>query len=128
MANPNLIILYVANAPTSRAFYAALLKREPLEETVNFAMFALDSGLLLGVWAHDKVEPAVTSIGSGSELVFSVDTDSEVEATHKDWAARGLPIVQAPVHMDFGYTFVALDPDGHRLRMFAATPEQGTAQ
>ncbi|MBA8876728.1 VOC family protein [Phyllobacterium myrsinacearum] len=127
MANPNLMILYVADAPASRTFYADLLKREPLEETINFAMFALDSGLLLGVWAREKVEPAVTSISSGTELVFSVETDGEVNATHKDWAARGLRIVQAPVHMDFGYTFVALDLDGHRLRMFAATPE-GAAQ
>lgn len=123
MANPNLLILYVNNAPASRTFYADLLKREPLEETINFAMFALDSGLMLGVWAREKVEPAVTSAGSSTELVFNVDTDSDVEAIHKDWAARGVRIVQAPVHMDFGYTFVALDPDGHRLRMFAAAPE-----
>lgn len=32
---------------------------------------------------------------------------------------RGLSIAQAPVAMDFGMTFVALDPDGHRLRVFA---------
>jgi hypothetical protein len=32
---------------------------------------------------------------------------------------RGLPIAQAPTAMDFGPTFVALDPDGHRLRVFA---------
>jgi len=25
--------------------------------------------------------------------------------------------------MDFGYTFVALDPDGQRLRVFAPSPE-----
>lgn len=127
MANPNLMILYVSNAPRSRAFYAELLKREPPEETENFAMFALDSGLLLGLWARERVEPAVTSAGSSSELVFSVNTDDDVETTHRDWAARGLPIVQAPVLMDFGYTFVALDPDGHRLRMFAAS-EQGADQ
>jgi predicted enzyme related to lactoylglutathione lyase len=127
MANPNLIILYVANAPASRAFYAGLLKREPLEETINFAMFALDSGLLLGLWAREMVKPEATSTGSSSELVFSLNADNDVDVTHKDWAARGVPIVQAPVHLDFGYTFVALDPDGHRLRMFAA-PSEGTAK
>jgi hypothetical protein len=30
-----------------------------------------------------------------------------------------LKIAQAPTAMDFGMTFVALDPDGHRLRVFA---------
>jgi hypothetical protein len=28
-------------------------------------------------------------------------------------------MAQTPTEMDFGTTFVALDPDGHRLRVFA---------
>ena len=32
----------------------------------------------------------------------------------------GVKILQPPTDMDFGRTFVALDPDGHRLRVFAA--------
>jgi hypothetical protein len=27
--------------------------------------------------------------------------------------------VQSPIAMDFGFTFTAVDPDGHRLRVFA---------
>jgi hypothetical protein len=42
-----------------------------------------------------------------------------VRAAHVDWSRRKLPIVQAPTALDFGYTFVALDPDGHRLRLMA---------
>ena len=42
-----------------------------------------------------------------------------VEAAHVRWSAQGAPIAQSPTRMDFGYTFVALDPDGHRLRAFA---------
>jgi hypothetical protein len=33
--------------------------------------------------------------------------------------ARGLSIILAPAKMDFGFTFLACDPDGHRLRVFA---------
>lgn len=36
-----------------------------------------------------------------------------------DWKKRGLTILQEPVQMDFGTTFVASDPDGHCLRAFA---------
>ena len=36
-----------------------------------------------------------------------------------EWGGRKLTVAQAPVEMDFGYTFVALDPDQHRLRVFA---------
>ena len=32
--------------------------------------------------------------------------------------ARRRGILQEPVQMDFGHTFVASDPDGHRLRVF----------
>ena len=42
---------------------------------------------------------------------------------YRDWSLRGLPILQAPIDMDFGRTFVALDPDGHRLRVFAPREE-----
>jgi predicted enzyme related to lactoylglutathione lyase len=42
-----------------------------------------------------------------------------VGVTHADWSKRGLTIAQPPTQMDFGHTFVALDPDGHRLRVFA---------
>ena len=30
----------------------------------------------------------------------------------------GLRIIQEPTKMDFGFTFTAADPDGHRLRVF----------
>ncbi len=38
---------------------------------------------------------------------------------------RGLTIAQAPSDMDFGRTFVALDPDGHRLRVYWLSDEAG---
>jgi hypothetical protein len=34
-------------------------------------------------------------------------------------AAFYAAILQPPTAMDFGYTFLAADPDGHRLRVFA---------
>jgi hypothetical protein len=42
-----------------------------------------------------------------------------VRTTHADFSRRKLPIAQEPTAAEFGYTFVALDPDGHRLRVFA---------
>ena len=49
--------------------------------------------------------------GAG-EVAFTVADVTAVKATHVEWARRGLTILQAPTQMDFGYTFVALDPDG----------------
>ena len=43
MADPNFIILYVDNPPTSTNFYAELLGKPPVESSPTFAMFALSS-------------------------------------------------------------------------------------
>lgn len=119
MTDPNFIILYVASPERSAAFYSELLGHAPVEAAPTFAMFALASGTMLGLWARDKVEPAATAASGSGELAFALDGEPAVRRLFDDWTARGLPILQAPVAMDFGFTFVAADPDGHRLRVFA---------
>jgi predicted enzyme related to lactoylglutathione lyase len=118
MSDPNFVILYVGNPTDSVAFYADLLGKAPVEASPTFAMFALESGTMLGLWAAHTVEPAATSVG-GAEIAFAVDGIDTVHSMHATWSAKGLRVVQAPTGMDFGFTFVALDPDGHRLRVFA---------
>ena len=113
--NVNFVILYVDSPAASAAFYADLLGRAPVEASPTFAMLAMDSGFMLGLWSRHTVAPAATATGGGAEIAFIVP---DVDAVHADWSARGLTIAQAPTSMDFGYTFVALDPDGHRLRVF----------
>lgn len=120
---PNFIILYVQSAAESAAFYADLLGRQPIEAAPTFAMFALDHGVMLGLWSRGGVVPPATPAG-GSELGFSLADKAEVLARYAAWASKGLTIAQAPTEMDFGHTFVALDPDGHRLRVFSPTPAQ----
>lgn len=120
MLDPNFVILYVDNPSLSAAFYTDLLKRPPIETSPTFVMFALASGVMLGLWARHTVVPAAQASG-GSELAFTVESNATVNALHAEWRKRGLSIAQTPVAMDFGTTFVALDPDGHRLRVFAPT-------
>jgi catechol 2,3-dioxygenase-like lactoylglutathione lyase family enzyme len=121
MANPNFIILYVDNPTASADFYAELLGKPPVESSPTFAMFALPSGVMLGLWSRHTVEPAAAStLGGSSEVAFAVESKDEVTSLYDTWSGRGLRVAQEPVDMDFGHTFVALDPDGHRLRVFAA--------
>ncbi|MDH0736444.1 VOC family protein [Achromobacter spanius] len=125
-ADTNLVIFYVEKPQTSAAFYSALLQRPPVESTPTFALFVLDSGLKLGLWSRYTVEPAAAGRGGASELAFCVADADALNQRHLDWSLRGLPILQAPTNMDFGRTFVALDPDGHRLRVFAPAREPAT--
>jgi predicted enzyme related to lactoylglutathione lyase len=114
MPDISFVILYVDSPEKSAAFYQPLLGRPPVEASPGFAMFAMESGLMLGLWARRDVEPKASAPAGGSEICFTVD---DVDAVHASWTERGLPIVQPPTDMDFGRTFVALDPDGHRLRV-----------
>lgn len=112
------LILYVDNPPNSAAFYADLLGRPVIEQSPTFAMLPLREGVMLGLWSRHTVEPAAAGAAGFSEVAFTVTDAAEVERIHDDWKARGLTIIQAPTRLDFGTTFVALDPDGHRLRVF----------
>lgn len=120
MSDPNFIILYVDHPATSATFYSTVLGRPPVESSPAFVMFALESGVMLGLWSRADVKPAATAPG-GNELAFTVADKNAVMALHNNWSTQGVRIAQAPVQLDFGYTFVGLDPDGHRLRVFCPT-------
>jgi catechol 2,3-dioxygenase-like lactoylglutathione lyase family enzyme len=121
MLTPTYTILYVDSPEASARLYASLLGAQPVEASPTFQLFALENGRILGLWAKEGVEPAHDFHGSGSELGFRVGSDAEVDALHTQWRELGLRILQAPVQMDFGYTFTGADPDGHRLRVFSRT-------
>lgn len=119
MSDFSFVILYVDSPPASAAFYADLLGRAAIESSPTFAMFALGSGVMLGLWSRHTAEPVPQAQGGGGEVAFTVADPEAVRRTHADWTRRGLVIAQPPTEMDFGHTFVALDPDGHRLRVLA---------
>jgi len=116
MPDLSLVILYVDNPMASAPYYTDLLGQPPVEVSPTFAMFKLPPGISIGLWSRHTVEPVAVAAGGGGELAFTAD---DVDAVHADWARRGLPIAQPPTELDFGRSFVALDPDGHRLSVFA---------
>jgi len=119
MSASNYLLLYVDSPKASGDFYADLLGLTPVETSPTFQLFVLPSGLKLGLWSRHTVEPAATASGGGGELGFNVPDVAEVGRLYALWRKKGLRILQEPVDLDFGHTFVALDPDGHRLRVFA---------
>lgn len=54
-----------------------------------------------------------------------VPSPEAVDAPRSHWRERGIAILQEPTALDFGRTFTARDPDGHRLRVFHPFPEAG---
>lgn len=122
MTTPNLILLYVSDVRRSLRFWCDLLAVEPMETSDTFAMLPLAQGLKLGLWGVAGVAPATTTLGGGGEICIAVGSATEVETTHTAWVDAGRTILQPPTTMDFGATFTAADPDGHRIRVFSPSP------
>ncbi|MEB3702022.1 VOC family protein [Candidatus Bealeia paramacronuclearis] len=118
MTHPTFIMFYVENPTLSAQFYSQILEATPVESSPMFALFMLDSGVKLGLWAKSDVQPQGDFGGSGFELGFAKATIPELQSTYQNWKAQGVKIIQDPTDMDFGHTFTAEDPDGHRLRVF----------
>ena len=117
--HPDFTILYVDNPPASTEFYKDLLGAEPVEASPTFSLFVLQNGMKLGLWSRHTVEPKASVTGGGGELAFRVETDAQVDETFAVWKAKDIAILQQPGTMEFGHTFTAADPDGHRLRVYA---------
>lgn len=123
MLTPTYTLLYVDDPAASGEFYRGVFEREPVESSPTFVLFTFENGCKLGLWSRHTAEPAPTAAGGGSDVGFALEKTADVDRLHEVWSARGLTILQKPTDMDFGRSFVACDPDGHRLRVFALTLE-----
>ena len=117
---PNSVILYVSDVKASTGFYRKILGFGPVETYPGFSVFSLSDGMTLGLQAADQIEPAAEPYIGGGELSLSnVESADVVDRLYAQWKALGIPMILAPTVLEFGYTFVAADPDGHRLRVCA---------
>lgn len=112
------ILLFVKNPLESGTFYQRLLGLDPVEQSPTFVLFSLANGLGLGLWSRSTARPAVVADAGSSEICFSEKSIEDVDQLYAKWTALGIPMAQDPIAMDgMSRTFVALDPDGHRIRV-----------
>jgi catechol 2,3-dioxygenase-like lactoylglutathione lyase family enzyme len=117
MRTLNYLLLAVRDPLKSAELYSKLLGREPVEKAPTFVLYVLPTGLKIGLWLANEMEPKPNAAG-GIEISFSEDSKEAVRATFEEWTKLGLTVLQEPTEMDFGFTFVVEDSDGHRLRPF----------
>jgi len=58
-------------------------------------------------------------VGAGELSLSDLESADVVDRLYAQWKALGISMVLEPTTLEFGYTFVAADPDGHRLRVCA---------
>lgn len=108
-------LLFVTNPQKSSLFYQEIFNLKPIEESPTFVMFALNNGVMLGLWSKYTAEPKVEASAGALEICFPAEN---VDALYEDWGRKHVTVAQKPTDMDFGRTFVVLDPDGHRIRVY----------
>ncbi|KKC99517.1 VOC family protein [Photobacterium halotolerans] len=119
---PNLLLLYVKNPETSADFYRQLLGREPVAAHPTYVAFEFENGFNLSLWSEQARNFVSGGEGHRSEFAFMVPDDDQVKALYDQWQTAGV-VIEQPLHdAVFGLTFVALDPDGHRIRV--CTPDE----
>ncbi|MDX3973036.1 VOC family protein [Shinella sp.] len=117
MISPGLLILYVEDPARSSHFYGKLLDRTPVFVSPGYVGFDFGNGLGLGLWSTTSTEFVSGGTGNRSEIAIVLDGDNAIDAIHDKWKAEGVEIEQSPFDAVFGRTFVARDPDGHRIRI-----------
>jgi catechol 2,3-dioxygenase-like lactoylglutathione lyase family enzyme len=121
MLNFNFVLLHVADPIASASFYSGLLGNPVIDSSPGFAMLPLSEAVMLGLWLAGEADPSGAGKPGASEISFDVADVATLEKLHADWAGKGLAILVKPVAMPFGHTFVAADPDGHRIRVVASS-------
>ena len=110
----SVVVLIVDDIAKSTAFYSDLFDLKPSEKYASYAWFAFQN-IELALKTRAAAEPKVTAEAGATEICFSVE---DVDAVYDLWQKKGLKIAQTPTEMNFGRAFTALDPDGHRIRVY----------
>ncbi|MBA2654862.1 MAG: glyoxalase [Gammaproteobacteria bacterium] len=117
MLIPNLLLFYVQNPLESALFYEKIFSRKPVASFPTYVAFAFENGLTFSLWSTQAKNFVSGGAGHRSELSFMVKDEQTVNELRKQWGEFGMVIEQELHEAVFGLTFVALDPDGHRIRV-----------
>jgi uncharacterized protein len=125
-------ILYVADQPRSRVFYAAVLGLPPSLDVPGMTEFRLSSGAVLGLMPESGIrallgdrlpDPARARGTPRCELYLLVETP---ETYHKRALSAGAVELSPPLPRDWGHiASYCLDPDGHVVAFAAEMPAGG---
>ena len=117
MLIPNLLLLYVQNPKESATFYEKIFKTKPAVSFPTYVSFSFANGFTFSLWSTQAKNFVSGGQGHHSELAFMVQNEDQVRVYRDTWKGLGVQIEQDLHEAVFGLTFVALDPDGHRIRV-----------
>jgi predicted enzyme related to lactoylglutathione lyase len=121
MQHPNLILFYVEDPLRSAQFYEQMFDSPPVAAFPTYVAFEFPNGLTFSLWSVKAKDFVSGGSGHRAELAFMVSNEAAVRTLRERWHNAGVQIEQDLHEAVFGLTFVALDLDGHRIRV--CTPD-----
>lgn len=119
MPFPDTILFYVDDIERSQAFYTPLIGAEPVHASSDFVLYAAKDAPKFALWRRGDANPAASVTGGGGEVNITAKSKQEVDDLYAQWSDDGAAFLHKPKDVPkVGYTFVAHDPDGHRIRVF----------
>ncbi|OGT35514.1 MAG: glyoxalase [Gammaproteobacteria bacterium RIFCSPHIGHO2_12_FULL_37_14] len=117
MLIPNLLLFYVENPESSALFYEKIFSVKPVASFPTYVAFSFENGLTFSLWSTQAKNFISGGAGHRCELAFMVKDEDTMRTLRKQWENLEVVIEQDLHEAVFGLTFVALDPDGHRIRV-----------
>ncbi len=113
------IVLYVKNIQISQEFYEKILSCKAQALSPTFVSFKLPDGPLLELKQLAHCNPSSSITGGGTEISILIKNRDTLHCLFQDWSHKGTQFLLEPIEQIYGITFVAIDPDNHRIRVFA---------
>jgi predicted enzyme related to lactoylglutathione lyase len=117
MLTPNLLLFYVEDPLVSAAFYEKIFQTKPVAAYPTYVAFSFENGFTFSLWSKQAENFVSGGEGHRTELAFMVQNEEEIRKLRKMWGNLDVVIEQELHEAVFGLTFVALDPDHHRIRV-----------
>ncbi|MCS3804577.1 catechol 2,3-dioxygenase-like lactoylglutathione lyase family enzyme [Chromobacterium alkanivorans] len=113
---PNLQLLYVTDIQRSTALYRRLFAADPVFVSPRYVAFSAGGEALFALWSGGAAPYADVPrfVETGIMLASGEAVDQLYHAWRND---PDLRIAEPPSTEVFGRTFLAQDPDGHRIRV-----------
>ncbi|GLR04082.1 glyoxalase [Vibrio hyugaensis] len=111
-------VLHVTDINASKDFYAQTFQCEPKVLSPTFVALDFASNVSITLKQSSALTLSSDVTDGGTELSIPVADKSTFDARFEEWRAQGVEFAQQPEESVFGWNFVTLDPDGHRVRVF----------
>ena len=113
------VVLYVKNIEVSQQFYTQVLGCDSQVLSPTFVAINFANNITVTLKQNTDLTPVSSITGGGSELSIVVADSTKLQQLYQSWKGHLVEFAQDPIQLLFGINFVALDPDGHRIRVFS---------